>query len=158
MRNRKEVIIDGVKYDIGPISPTKSVKLMTKITKVLGPSLVKMLKDGFDPKKNLADLDIGELNLDEVFAEFFDRLDEDELQSVMTTLLSSSLHSGTEVIQGLGTITEDKFDVIFQDTGVLHMFKVVKESVGVTYSDFFAGNGGLLSKLKGAVAEKLSTK
>lgn len=158
MRSRKEVIIDGVKYDIGPISPTKSVKLMTKITKVLGPSLVKILKEGFDPKKDLAEMDVGQMNLSEVFSEFFDRLEEDELQNVMVTLLSSSMHNGTEGSKGMGIITADKFDMVFQDTGILHMFKVVKESIGVTYSDFFEGNGGILSKVKGAVAESLSTK
>lgn len=153
MRIRKEVLVDGVKYDIGPINVTKSIKLMTKVTKILGPSLVKMLKDINNKKTvDLQDMEIKGESLELVLTEFFDRIDENTFEDVSRKILENTIHHGSveDGQKGFGVINDNNFDLIF-DRGVMHLFKVLKEAFGVTYSDFLGESGGFQSKIKASM-------
>lgn len=151
MRTRKEVVIDGVKYDIGPIVVTKAVKLMTKITKILGPSLVKMLRSAKSGDFDLKEMEIDGGSIESVLTEFFDRVDEDTMEKVSKEILANTIHCGDGSDKGYGKITDVNFDMVF-DRGIMHLFNVLKEAFGVTYSDFFGESGGFQAKFKATLA------
>ena len=118
--------IDGETYVFTYLSPRKSLALLTEITKLIGPAIGSMC--GGDEEVEERDINMGD-----AARLLCERLDNDNVQSMINTLLSQVTH------EGKGDVLKS-FDIIF--TGkIKHLFKVVFASLEVQYADFFDGKG-----------------
>lgn len=128
-------IIDGEAYTFAYLPPRIALSLLSKIIKLIGPSIGAIANDADD-----GEIDEKEINVGEAARLLCDRLDENEIMSMINTLLSQVTH------EGKGDVIKS-FDVIF--TGrIRHLFSVVKKSLEVQYADFFDGKG-VVEGLKG---------
>lgn len=129
MREPIEKTIDGEQYTFCQLPPKKSLKLLTRIVRIIGAPLgaaMDGLKDAGDIRTALdADIDISM-----IVAALCDRLDENEVEAIVDTLLSQVIHAGQ------GEVSK-RFDVLFGGR-LAHLFKVLAEALKVEYGDFLA--------------------
>jgi len=112
----KEVIletIDDVNYIFGHLTPTKAIKLLSRLSNILGASL------GATTKK---DVD-GEIDLEAVLGALGARMAED----IVIALIKDSLEQVHASKDGRNLNCQKNFDEVF-DTGLLHLFKVLKKA------------------------------
>jgi len=134
-REAVDKIIDGTNYTITQFGATKSMKLLTRLSKIVGEPLGE-IASGFDSKKNLLDQEFDGKMIGHAVKALVDNLDEDHVVDTLKQLLSCVLHNGA---------TLDKtFDIHFQGR-LGHMFKVVFAALEVQYKDFLGGIGELVS-------------
>ena len=140
---RKEEIreIDKEKYTFYRLPPRESLKVLTKITKILGGAAGKAVSSATSSKNLLDKIDAGS-----IIGGIADRLDEDEVMQIVDTMLSTVVHTGE------GEVSK-AFDTLFQGR-ITHLLKVLKVALEVEYQDFFGVESGLkniITKAKAAM-------
>jgi hypothetical protein len=121
-----EKTIGGEVYTFTYLPPRIALSLLAKIVKVIGPAIGMLADEKKEGNENIEDFNIG--NAAKMLC---DRLDEDQIQTMINTLMSQITHKGH------GDVLK-KFDMIF--TGrIKHLFLVVKAALEVQYADFFDG-------------------
>jgi hypothetical protein len=143
MREEVKKKIDDEEYTFFQMNPEDSLRLLTKLTKLLGMSMGKALTgNGINSMEDTLDtnIDIGAL-----IEGIANRLDEDEVMNIVKMSLSQVIHTGQ------GEISKPQvFNNIFKGR-IAHMLKVVSSALQVEYSDFFGGSldiRGLIDKVK----------
>jgi hypothetical protein len=133
--------IDDRVYDFYQVSPKIALKVLTRVTKllgeplgVLGGQLAGSKKDGIAA---LLDQDTSEL-LPKAMNMFIARLDENEVQQMIDWLLQP-VHVQTPDDKGTRQIM---FERDFQGK-IGHLMKVVLAALEVNFADFFSENTGL---------------
>lgn len=139
MAMREQVVkeIDGYKYQINPMPPSKSIALLTSIMKVAGVSGVK--------------------DVDAAAGALFSNLADDAVLKIVQNALVGVIflkpEEGSEV-QLIKPAVAECFDAHFQQFPFTHLFKVVWASLEANFSDFFVAmakgeKGGFMEKIKG---------
>jgi hypothetical protein len=123
-RSIKKVEVDGISYQIGQLMPTKSIKLLTRILKIVGRP-AGMLTNSYQA-------------LDVVIGAITDKLEEETVVQLLQDILSTTVCMKED--SGKGSVA-DNFDIHFIEYGLNHLFKLVRESLEVLYGDFFAEKG-----------------
>jgi hypothetical protein len=155
MRTDEDFEIGGERYKIRQFSATKGTKIFTRLLKVAGEPISKMISAGSAAKKNDA------ATSNELIAEavgiLASKLDENDTLSLVKELLES-----VQVYDKKGSLRDvgnDYFDVHFQGRIGL-MFKVVGQVIAFQYKDFFsefASLVGLAGVAKQPASESPST-
>ncbi len=129
MREPVEKTIDGEQYTFCQLPPKKSLKLLTRIVRIIGAPLGAAL-DGIKGTGDVRTALETDINISMIVSALCDRLDENEVEAIVDTLLSQVIHAGQ------GEVSK-RFDVLF--SGRLgHLFKVLAEALKVEYGDFLA--------------------
>lgn len=147
MREPKEITIDEITYKMYPLSPFKSSKILTRILKLVGRPLGKLIGESQKGGKGgLMDADVNPEIIGLALEALTERMEESEIEKLMKDLLPLDLITFSE--EG-----GEKFTKIInienhlnkRDKGLMHLFKLVKFSLEVNYSDFL----GEIAELKG---------
>lgn len=133
MRTDEDFEIGGEKYKMRQFSATKGTKIFTRLLKVAGEPISKMISAGSAAKKN------DEAASNDLIAQavgiLASKLDENE-----TLLLIKELLDSVQVYDPKGTLRNvgsDYFDIHFQGRIGL-MLKVVGKVIAYQYKDFFS--------------------
>lgn len=135
MRQLIKKTIDGEKYSFGCLPATTSLRVLTKLSKIIANPIAGAIGTG-TLRENLE----RELNIPMVVGMLADRMDEDEIIGIIKTLASQILHEPTGAI-------EPCFDTYFSGR-MGHLLKVIQASLEAEYSDFFGVNGVIAGILK----------
>lgn len=138
MREVVKKIIDGEEYTFCQLPVKTSLKLLTRIVKLIGGSIGKGIGDS-GSIDDLGDLDI---NVGMIISQLCEKIDDDLVTYIIDTALSQTMHSGD------GEISKC-FDMHFKKTGLPHLFKVAEAALEAEYGDFFGGKfdlAGLVEK------------
>lgn len=132
MREPVDKVIDGETYTFCQLPPKKSLKLLTRLLRIIGPTVGAAMEGiGAGNLGNVAALIGADIDLSVIVTALCDRLDENEVEAIIDTLLSQVIHNGQ------GEVSK-KFDALFGGR-LPHLFKVVGEALRVEYGDFLAG-------------------
>ncbi|MEW5803911.1 MAG: phage tail assembly chaperone [bacterium] len=144
MREPVRKDIDGEQYTFYQLAPKKSLKLLTRILKIIGgPIGTAIGKDGMSMKaESLFDLDI---DLGAVVGHLCRNLDENEVEAIVDSLMSQVF------VDGKGEVSK-VFDEHFGGR-LPHLFKVVFAALEVEYGSFF---DGMLDRIKQRLAEAIT--
>lgn len=137
MRNAEKRTIDGNKYEFFQLPPKQSMRVLTKLLKVAIAPLGKAMgsvKGGKSEVDSILDRDIDFDALSTALSELSNRLDEDQVIEIFTSLMEYS-----HCLDGGGSATNLSWEHPNFQGRVLHLIKVMKASVEVNYSDFFKG-------------------
>jgi hypothetical protein len=144
MRQEVKQIIDEEEYTFYQMNPEDSLKLLTKLAKMLGISIGKALSGS--PGDSLESALDTNLDVGKLIGGIAERLDEDEVMIIVKMSLSQVMHSGK------GELSKPTvFNEVFKGK-IAHMLKVVTAALKVEYSDFFGGSldlKELIGKVKG---------
>lgn len=130
MRNPVEMMIDGEQYTFCQLPPKRSLKLMTRIIKIVGAPLGAALNGAKSGQVDLKAVMEADIDLSMIVTALCDRLDENEVEAIVDELLSQVIHVG-------GGEVSKKFDAHFAGR-LPHLFKVVGQALKVEYGDFLA--------------------
>jgi hypothetical protein len=133
MREPVEKTIDGEKYTFCQLPAKKSLKLLTRLVKIVGPSLGAAVGSVAEGDIDIQTVLDRHLDLGAVVAALCDRLEENEVEAIVDTLLSQVIHAGQ------GEVSQ-KFEVLFAGR-LPHLFKVLAAALQLEYGDFLAGGG-----------------
>lgn len=138
--------IDGEVYTFHMLKPRKSLTLLTKIVKLLGPSIGK----AFSKEVKVKEILNADINIGDAVIEFSSKLDDDRVQYIIDVLLTQVIHHGK------GTLSNEvAYDELFSGR-LKHLFKVVTKAMEVQYADFFGDEDflGILIRKGKEEAEK----
>lgn len=126
--------IGGVEYIATQFPPRKSLKVLTRLTRVIGQPLMKLM-NSVDGEKGILDQDVSKLDIGGAISALGNALGDDDLYEIAVEVCECVTADGVQLIG-------DKLDVHF--TGKLDdMFKVVAFAVEVNYQNFL---GDLVAK------------
>jgi len=140
MKEQVKEVIDGIEYGLYPISPFKSAPVLTRLLKVFGTSLLKIIigatkNDKKSSGKSLLDSDMSEVlpQLTEGLESLFEKIGENDIEYFAKKLLCEDhfFADGKKI---------NNLDIYMQDKSVFHLLKLVKFSLMANYKDFLAGN------------------
>lgn len=123
--------IDGHTYEMFQMSATKSIKVLTRIMKLIGEP-IGLLSGGVETKKSVLDLELNSDILGRALKAIAEKLDEDMILTTIKEILEPVQCDGKRIL----------FETHFQGR-IGHMFKVVKAALEVNYKDFFDAASGL---------------
>ena len=140
MREVVSVTIEGQTYKIKPLATTISLRIMSRLVKLVGGPIGEALKsgNGFMDKELTDSLPI----VGTVINAITERLDEEIVLNTIKELLSTVIIVNGDKEKPLSAI----FEIHFEGR-IFHLLKLVKEVLEVNYGDFFEGITGLKSKL-----------
>lgn len=119
------------------LMPSKSIKVVTYLTRVLGTTAGKAMGSmGSLDLKALDNLSMDKLG--DAIAQLFETIDDDSLIEKMDILLQSVTHENNVV----------SVDYFLFHGNLPILFKVIKKALEVNFKSFLDGNSGLLEKLK----------
>ena len=127
-RQPEKIIVDNETYIVGLMDPKTALRILTRLTKLLGEPLVAFLSnvDPADPKKSILDSQISPDVIANALRGLVGRLDEDMVIETAEQLCTVVLYKGKPV----------QFDTHFMGR-IGHMVKVIGKVLKVQYSDFF---------------------
>lgn len=133
-KSAEKIIIDNEAYVVGIMPPTQALRILTRLTKLCGESLVQFIAtiDTKDPKKSLLDANISPQVLSDALRGLIGRLDEELVVSLFQELCDVVLYKGQKV----------NFETHFMGR-LGHMFKVSFKVLRVQFADFFGALPGL---------------
>ena len=129
MSDIAEAMIDGAQWECGLFSATEGLKILTKLTKAIGPALGAAL-GGAGSVTGLLDSDIGADALGKALAILKDSLDEDDTVALIKRILKQSGACCD------GKPVDATFDIVFQGRYAT-LFKVLAFVLKTNYADFF---------------------
>lgn len=125
MRHSHDFEVDGTKYQTSHYPTGKAVRLLTKLGKIIGPSIGSLSQQGMDTQ-------VSGSMIGDALQKLFENIEADESEALLKEILSGTLiftDSGNRVIV---------FDTDFAGS-IGRLFKVAKEILQFQYSDFLAG-------------------
>lgn len=134
-----EKTIENETYIFYYLTPRISIKVLVKLTKIIGPALGAVFPEDKSIKINdILDMDI---KIGDAINMLVEKIDADETQMIIDTLLTSI------ICKGRGKLSEEAiYNELF--TGNLKLlFTIVKESLEVQYGNFF-GESSVLKNIK----------
>lgn len=142
MLENKIVSVDGIDYEIGALPIAQSIKVLTRVIKILGKSVGKA--EGISNIGDVLDSSV-DSSITKIIGAFSEQLEEEIVLKTIKELLSQSWRlEGDKKIR-----LENSFDKLFSGK-LFHMFKVVTECFKHNYSDFLDG----LPSMKGILKRK----
>lgn len=130
MRKTQNKDIDGHDWMVTQFPAGEGIKLLTKLTKLIGPTIAGLAGDVKKPS-DLANMKLDSKVLQIALEQLASKLDEDNTLDLVKRLLAGTRKDGEEVIQ--------TFDIAFQGE-YLTLFKVLGFVLKVNYSSFFKGS------------------
>lgn len=127
MIESKEKIIEGAKYYVSQFPARRALKLKTKLIKLLAPSL--FTAAGNYKGGNILDADLGSDTLGKAVSMLVERLDENDLESLIMELLCMTRREGKE-------ITEQYFDMVYAGN-FSELYKALYFILEVNFGSFF---------------------
>lgn len=133
MVNTKSVVLDGERYDLTHLNPTKAWSTLTRLLRIVGGPM----GAGIEAKsiKSIKEMDIN-IKFDDLLRTLCNNLDTPDAEEVVYSLLSVTAHKGHMLKD---QYLEDHFR-----GKVGSMFGVVIEQVKFQYEDFFAKISSLI--------------
>ncbi len=138
MKELKKTMIDGVEYGLYPLSPFKSAPVLTKLLRIVGASLVKLIIGTTGGSKDIQSA--LETNVESVLPQLadslealFEKMDENDIEYFSRKLL----------VLDLLTVDGNKvssLEIALANKSVFHLLKLLKFALEVNYKDFLAGN------------------
>lgn len=129
MREPMRKIIDGQGYVFHQMPAKESLRLLVRITKIIG-APVGAAANSMGKSEAALDQDI---NLESIMSSLCDRLDEHEVERIIDALLSQARHEGEGELSNQQT-----FEKLFGGN-LPHLLKVVMAAVEAEYGNFFVG-------------------
>lgn len=134
-RESKTAEIDGYVFTVQQLPAMRSMKLMHKLAKAVGPAMLKALGSEFLNKMNLGVMQVGALS--EGMQLLFEAFSETDLEQLVKTLFETAKLECEGQTFPMMAVFDEKL------AGRLGtIMKAVKFALEVNYSDFF---GGLLA-------------
>lgn len=153
-----DIEIRGTRFHVTQLTATRSLKLLNKIGKVLGPALAHLGKSVDGPpgaglELAAADIDFGELGA--AFGALFDRLADDALfDAILRELLSgASVETEKGVVPLFAGASTSTFDAVFAEHPA-DAYKLARFALEVNYKDFFDGLAGLKGRVLAVLAAR----
>jgi hypothetical protein len=141
LQQQVEVTVDGEAYVVQLYGPTYGLRLWSKLLRLMGEPLVKLVSMFKNQKigsaADIMGFDLSKLDTDaaaSALQTLFAGLRDDEFPDLVKEILSSTYFK-----QGLSPVG-DQFENHFSGR-YLHLFKLVAKTLAVQYADFFAGLG-----------------
>jgi hypothetical protein len=133
-------MIDGEEYSFYQLGGLASNKLLWRVKRIIGPSLIGLINGMKGDKEaslgeKLEKLLESDINFEEVANGFYERATETEVDHVISKLLSQVTHNGDGALNNDGAI-----DRHFKGH-LKRMYKVLWEAFKHEYSDFFPESG-----------------
>lgn len=160
MREMKKKTIGSVEYQCAMFPPQKSLKVLTRIGRVIGQPLQEILSAEKDAKatgKSLMDQGVEEIPFGKALSALGDRLGDDDLYDLIKLCCESVIASPKKASKSKpmpgGQLKEDQFDLHFTEFGLSQMFKVFIFSLEANYQDFFADAAGSVGMIRAAITE-----
>lgn len=126
---QKDIIIDGEEYKLHALSPSQALKIAAKLTKIIGEPLARMsAADGKEDR-------VSEV-LPMAVKALTERLDEDQIVSIIEQLLKCVSHSGKPIT------LNDHFQARLG-----RLIQLVGEILTYQFSDFFSAIGQAVAKV-----------
>jgi len=130
--------IDGQTYEIWHLPTEQAIKMLTKLTKIVGEPVGKAVSGLKSSSGSILDADVDYDFIGAAIGILTNKLDEDEVLGIVKTILKY-VNKKTEK----GGFIEANLDD-FQGR-IMHLLNVVRASLEHNFSDFFAG---IKSRLK----------
>lgn len=140
MRAIKEVTIGEIEYKITPMNPIKATKVLTRVLKIIGKPLAKLIGNSKKsaPGESLLDAELGEGLIGEAIEALVERLDEGEVERLIKELINKDYVTYSEDGEFKKLVNVDgHFGEV--ESGLMGMFSLVKSVLEANYSDFFGG-------------------
>src|SRR5258708_2424843 len=134
MQVQQERDIDGFKFTVQQLTAMKSLRMLNRLGRIVGPALGKAggaAQGGFE---NLNVKDLGD-----AVGTLFERLSDDELESITRELLSGAT---VTMSNGQNGLLMPQFDLVLQGRPET-ILKLLKFALEVNYQNFFRGFAGL---------------
>jgi hypothetical protein len=158
----RDIEIRGVSFKVTQLTPMRSLKLLNRLGKVLGPALARAgaavgKGGGLDILQ--ADIDFGELG--QALAALFSELADDaQFEYLMRNLLSGAVVIGHEgkvqpLFGGDGHGSSAVFDAVFAEHPA-DAYKLALFALEVNYADFSDAIAGIKARVMAALAAKAS--
>ena len=140
MREPVEKTIDGEQYTFCQLPPKKSLKLLMRLLRIVGPTMGVAMDGARGGRVDVKTLLEADIDIARIVSTLCERLDENEVEAIVDGLLSQTIHAGN------GEVSK-RFDVLFGGR-LPHLFKVLAEALRVEYGDFLAAGPALNAFLK----------
>jgi len=134
MITSKEREIDGHTWLVAQFPASESLKILAKLTKLLGPSIA-ALSGTVEGGKSILDVEVGGEDFARAVSLLVERLDEEDVFNFVKRLLKDTRCDGREVLP--------EFDILFAGR-LTTLIKVLVFVLEVNYEDFF----GIVEKVK----------
>lgn len=149
--------IRGTTFTVTQLTATRSLKLLNKIGKVLGPSLAHLgraVEDGGGDIRS-ADVDFGEIG--SAAAALFEKLSDDALfDSITRELLAGvTVQSKDGIVPLFAGASTATFDAVFADHPT-DAYRLMLFALEVNYRDFFGAIAGLKDRAVAMVAARVA--
>lgn len=154
----RETEIRGVTFRVTQLPPMRSLKLLNKLGKAVGPALAKA-GSAIGDTTDLLHAEIDFARLGEALAALFAELADDvQFEVILRGLLSGAVVVGLEgkvqpLFGGDGAGSTATFDAVFADHPA-DAYKLAMFSLEVNYADFFGAIAALRDRVLAAVAAK----
>ena len=145
MREPTKATIGEIEYCVTPLNPIKGAKTLTRLLKIVGEPLAKIIKNAKPSKDggSILDLEIEGDVLGIALEALVGKLEENEVERLLKDLLNSN--HVTFSADGEEFLKMADIDAHFAGIGggLMNMFKLLKVSLEANYSDFFGGLAAL---------------
>lgn len=139
MRGKVIKEIDGKTYEIWHLPTEQAIKMLTKLTKLIGEPLGKSIGGLTSNSGSILDAQINYDFIGAGIGLLANKLDEDEVLGIVKTMLKYVNKKNEK-----GGFIEVNLEIDFQGE-IMHLLNVVRASLEHNFSDFFAG---IKSRLK----------
>ena len=134
-----EKVVDGKKYLFHRLPVSLSLKILIRISKIIGPVMGSVFDGlGDDVPGTMKELLDSDIDFSKITTSLFSTIDEDITISTIQELLAHVMYEGSKV--------SDIFEVHFQKD-IPHLLKLVGVALEVEYGNFFV-EGGLISAIR----------
>jgi hypothetical protein len=140
--------IDGKEYVITQIAPSASIKILIRISKILGKPIggaIGAMQFKPEKKNSILNDTIDTKLLGEAVSRIFENLNEDETIDTIKLVLSGVYFSGQAL-----NMEHPNFH-----GNILHLIKVYTKAMEVNFSDFFGEISGVLKRIRETMLIKL---
>ena len=152
MRGNVVKEIDGQTYEIWHLPTEPAVKMLVKLTKLIGGPVGKAISGLTSSSGSILDANVGFDFIGAAIGMLTNKLDEDEVLGIVKTMLKY-VNKKTEK----GGFIEVDLDVDFQGK-IMHLLNVVRAALEHNFSDFFVGIKSRLKEVLPALKSEQSSK
>lgn len=143
MVTNQTAVIDGMTFGITQLTTMKSLRMLNRLGRALGPALAKL---GSVSAGNVADMSVGPFG--EAVAALCERLSDDELEAITRELLATATVNGALLMPQFDVTLQGRADTVI---------KLLKFALTVNYGSFFNALNGLGGMRAGSQSEGSTT-